>query len=179
VFGPDNGSLHVATKDSVTRYDASGTFIKSLWTLPDSGDIPLDDIGSLAVKDKGTLILCMGSAVHIIEYSSSTSSQTKIVQTPPTHPEPDPVHALSLSHDSHSSLCECHRRAQPRAWHLDYVVWATGARRGVHVPRPLTRGLALGNKSQIGDIRHYAPVLSLAHCLYRRWHGGRCRGCGL
>lgn len=97
---PDNGSLYVATEDSVTRYDASGTFIKSLWPLPDSGHIPLDDIGSLAVKDKGTLILSMGSAVHIIEHSSSASSQTKIVQTLPTHPEPDPVHALSLSHDS-------------------------------------------------------------------------------
>jgi protein NEDD1 len=100
VWSPDNGSLYVATTDSVTRYDASGTLIKSLWPLPDSSDIPRDDIGSLAVKDKGTLILSMGSDVHIIEHSSSASSQTKVVQTLPAHPDPDPIHTLSLSHDS-------------------------------------------------------------------------------
>jgi protein NEDD1 len=100
VWSPDNGSLYVATKDSVTRYDPSGTFIKSLWPLPDGGHIPPDEIGSLTVKDKGTLILSMGSAVHIVEHSSSASSQTKIVQTLPAHPDPDPIHALSLSHDS-------------------------------------------------------------------------------
>ena len=99
VWSPDNGSLYVATTDSVTRYDASGTLIKSLWPLPDSSDIPQDDIGSLAVKDKGTLILSIGNDVHIIEHSSSASSQTKIVQTLPAHPDPDPIHTLSLSHD--------------------------------------------------------------------------------
>jgi len=102
VWSPDNGSLYVATTDSVTRYDASGSLIKSLWPLPDSSNIPQDDIGSLAVKDKGTLILSMGSDVHIIEHSSSASSQTKIVQTLPAHPagDLDPIHTLSLSHDS-------------------------------------------------------------------------------
>jgi protein NEDD1 len=72
--------------------------VKSLWPLPDlhSGD----DIGGLAVKDKGTLILSTGSAVHILEHSSSPSSSTKIVQTLPAHPDPaEPIHALSLSHD--------------------------------------------------------------------------------
>jgi protein NEDD1 len=68
--------------------------------LSDDGDIPSDDdIGSLAVKDKGTLILSMGSAIHILEHSSSASSTTRIVQTLPAHPDSDPVHALSLSHD--------------------------------------------------------------------------------
>ncbi len=100
VWSPDNGSLYVATTDSIIRYDASGTFIKSLWPFPDRAHIPLDDIGCLTVKDKGTLILSMGSAVHIVEHSSSASSQTKVVQTLPAHPDPDPVHALSLSHDS-------------------------------------------------------------------------------
>lgn len=100
VWSPDNGSLYVATIDSVTRYDASGTLIKSLWPLPDGDDIPSDDIGGLAVKDKGTLILSMGSAVHMVEHSSSASSPTKIVQTLPFHPDSDPIHALSLSHDS-------------------------------------------------------------------------------
>ena len=100
VWSPDNGSLYVATTDSIIRYDASGAFIKSLWPFPDRAHIPLDDIGCLTAKDKGTLILSMGSAVHIVEHSSSASSQTKVVQTLPAHPDPDPVHALSLSHDS-------------------------------------------------------------------------------
>jgi hypothetical protein len=88
----------VATTNSVTRYDASGTLIKFLWPLPDGDDIPSDDIGGLAVKDKG--ILSMGSVVHMVEHSSSASSPTKIVQTLPPHPDSDPIHALSLSHDS-------------------------------------------------------------------------------
>ena len=100
VWSPDNGSLYVATTDSVTRYDASGTLIKSLWPLPDGGDLPSENIGGLTVKDKGTLILSMGSAVHMVEHSSSASSPTKIVQTLPLHPDSDPIHALSLSHDS-------------------------------------------------------------------------------
>jgi protein NEDD1 len=98
VWSPDNGSLYVATTGSITRYDTSGTFVKSLWPFPDS-DIPVDDIGDLAVKDKGTLILSMGSAVHILEHSSSANSSTKIVQTLPAHPDSDPIHSLSLSHD--------------------------------------------------------------------------------
>ncbi|KAF8503702.1 hypothetical protein F5888DRAFT_1664297 [Russula emetica] len=100
VWSPDNGSLYVATTDSVNRYDASGTLVKSLWPLSDGDDIPLDDIGGLAVKDKGTLILSMGNTVHMIEHSSSASSPTKIVQTLPEHPDSNPIHALSLSHDS-------------------------------------------------------------------------------
>jgi protein NEDD1 len=100
VWSPDNGSLYVATTDSVNRYDASGTLVKSLWPLSDSDDIPLDDIGGLAVKDKGTLILSMENTVHMVEHSSSASSPTKIVQTLPVHPDSDPIHALSLSHDS-------------------------------------------------------------------------------
>ena len=68
--------------------------------MSDSGDIPSDDIGSLAVKDKDTLILSMRSAVHIVEHSSSASSTTRIAQTLPVHPDlEEPVHALSLSHD--------------------------------------------------------------------------------
>jgi protein NEDD1 len=100
IWSPDNTSLYVATTDSVTRYDASGTLIKSLWPLPDGGDNPSENIGGLAVKDKGTLILSMGSAVHMVEHSSSASSPTKIVQTLSLHPDSDPIHALSLSHDS-------------------------------------------------------------------------------
>jgi protein NEDD1 len=100
VWSPDNGSLYVATTDSVNRYDASGTLVKSLWPLSDGDDIPLDEVGGLAVKDKGTLILSMGNAVHMVEHSSSASSPTKIVQTLPVHPDSNPIHALSLSHDS-------------------------------------------------------------------------------
>lgn len=100
VWSPDNGSLYVATTDSVTRYDASGTLVKSLWPLSDCGDIPSGDISGLAVKDKGTIILSTGNAVHLVEHSSSASSPTKIVQTLPAHPDSDPVHALSLSHDN-------------------------------------------------------------------------------
>jgi protein NEDD1 len=100
VWSPDNGSLYIATKDSINRYDASGTLVKSLWPLPDGDDIPLDDIGGLTVKDKGTLILCTGNTVHMVEHSSSASSPTKIVQTLPGHPDSTPIHALSLSHDS-------------------------------------------------------------------------------
>ena len=98
LWSPDNGSLYVATTDSVTRYDTSGTLVKSLWPLPDS-DATVDDIGDLAIKDKGTIILSMGSTVYIVEHSSSASSPTKIVQTLPVHPDSDPVHSLSLSHD--------------------------------------------------------------------------------
>jgi protein NEDD1 len=68
--------------------------------LPDGSDIPSDNVGGLAVKDKGTLILSLGNAVHMVEHSSSASSPTKIVQTLPLHPDEDPIHALSLSHDS-------------------------------------------------------------------------------
>ena len=101
VWSPDNGSLYVATTDSVNRYDASGTLIKSLWPLfDDYDDISSDDIGGLAVKDKGTLILSIGNTVHMVEHSSSASSPTKIVQTLPEHPDSNPIHALSLSHDS-------------------------------------------------------------------------------
>lgn len=101
VWSPDNGSLYVATTDSINRYDASGTLVKSLWPLPDGNDdFPLDDIGGLSVKDKGTLILSMGNTVHMVEHSSSASSPTKIVQSLPAHPDSDPIHALSLSHDS-------------------------------------------------------------------------------
>jgi protein NEDD1 len=100
VWSPDNGSLYVATTDSVNRYDASGTLVKSLWPLSDGDDIPLDDVGGLAVKDKGTLILSMGNTVHMVEHSSSASSPTKVVQTLPVHPDSSPIHALSLSHDS-------------------------------------------------------------------------------
>ncbi len=100
VWSPDNGSLYVATSDSINRYDASGTLVKSLWPLPDGDDVPLDDIGGLTVKDKGTLILSVGNAVHMVEHSSSASSPTKIVQTLPAHPDSNPIHALSLSHDS-------------------------------------------------------------------------------
>ncbi|KAH9043379.1 WD40-repeat-containing domain protein [Lactarius pseudohatsudake] len=100
VWSPDNASLYVATTDSLARYDPFGTLVKSLWPLPDS-EAPIDHnrISGLALKDKGTLILSMGSSVHLIEHSSSTSSSTKIVQTLPTHPDPDPILALSLSHD--------------------------------------------------------------------------------
>jgi len=52
------------------------------------------------IKDKGTIILSMGSAVHVVEHSSLASSTTRIVQTLRAHPDADPVHALSLSHDS-------------------------------------------------------------------------------
>jgi protein NEDD1 len=100
VWSPDNGSLYVATTDTVNRYDASGALVKSLWPLSDGNDIPLDDIGGLVVKDKGTLILSMRNTVHIVEHSSSASSPTKIVQTLPVHPDDsNPIHALSLSHD--------------------------------------------------------------------------------
>ena len=92
--------LYVATTDSVNRYDASGTLIKSLWLLSDSDDIPLDDVGGLAVKDKGTLILSMGNMVHMVEHSSSASSPTKVVQALPVHPNSNPIHALSLCHVS-------------------------------------------------------------------------------
>ncbi|KAF8275173.1 WD40-repeat-containing domain protein [Lactarius quietus] len=100
VWSPDNTSLYVATADSVVRYDPSGTLIKSLWPLSNN-DAPLDrsHISSLVLKDKGTLILSMGNSVHLVEHSSSASSSTKIVQTLPTHPGPDPILALSLSHD--------------------------------------------------------------------------------
>jgi protein NEDD1 len=98
VWSPDSGSLYVATTGSVTRFDTSGVLVKSLWPLPDS-DMPLDDIGDLAIKDKGTLILSAGNTVHVLEHSSSTSSSTKIVQSLPIHPDSDPVHSLSLSHD--------------------------------------------------------------------------------
>ncbi len=100
VWSPDNASLYVATTDSVARYDTSGTLVKSLWPLPES-DAPIDHngISGLALKDKGTLILSMGSLVHLVEHSSSASSSTKIVQTLPAHPDPDPIFALSLSHD--------------------------------------------------------------------------------
>ena len=100
VWSPDNGSLYIATTDSVNRYDASGTLVKSLWPLPDGDDIPSDDIGGLAVKDKGTLILSVGNTVYMVEHSSSPSSPTKIVQTLSAHPDSNPIHALSLSHDS-------------------------------------------------------------------------------
>ena len=99
VWSPDNGSLYVATTDSINRYDASGTLVKSLWPLPDYDDVPLGAIGGLTVKDKGTLILSMGDTVHMVEHSSSASSPTKIVQTLPVHPDSNPIHALSLSHD--------------------------------------------------------------------------------
>lgn len=100
VWSPDNGSLYVATTDSVIRYDASGTLVKSLWPLSDDDDIPLDDVSGLVVKDKGTVIISTGNTVHMVEHSSSASSQTKIVQTLPVHPDSHPIHALSLSHDS-------------------------------------------------------------------------------
>ena len=147
----DNGSLYVATTNSVTRYDASGTLIKSLWLLPDGDDIPLDDIGGLAVKDKG--ILSMGSVVHMVEHSPA-SSPTKIVQTLPPHPDSDPIHALSLSHDSTllmwplrvPSSCTTSRSARrPRC-----AGSRGAARRGVHVPRPLAHAPAVGHRSQIG-----------------------------
>ncbi|KAH9005007.1 hypothetical protein EDB86DRAFT_1697447 [Lactarius hatsudake] len=100
VWSPDNASLYVATTDSLARYDPFGTLVKSLWPLSDS-DAPTDHnrISGLVLKDKGTLILSMGSSVHLVEHSSSASSSTKIVQTLPTHPDPDPILALSLSHD--------------------------------------------------------------------------------
>jgi protein NEDD1 len=97
VWSPDNTSLYVATTDTIARYDTSGTLVKTLWPLPD-GDAH-SHISGLALKDKGTLILSMGNSVHLVEHSSSSSSSTKIVQTLPTHPNPDPVLALSLSHD--------------------------------------------------------------------------------
>jgi protein NEDD1 len=100
VWSPDNGSLYVATTHSVTRYDTSGSFVKSLWPLLPDSDTHVDDIGDIAIKDKGTLILSMGSNVHIVEHSSSAHSSTKIVQTLPTHPDSEPIHSLSLSHDS-------------------------------------------------------------------------------
>ncbi|KAF8262876.1 hypothetical protein EI94DRAFT_1742386, partial [Lactarius quietus] len=40
-----------------------------------------------------------GNSLHLIKHSSSASSSTKIVQTLPTHPGPDPIFTLSLSHD--------------------------------------------------------------------------------
>ncbi|KAH9060004.1 WD40-repeat-containing domain protein [Lactarius vividus] len=100
VWSPDNASLYVATTDSLARYDPFGTLVKSLWPLPDR-DTPVDydPISGLALKDKGTLILSMASSVHLVEHSSSASSSTKIVQTLPTHPDPDPILSLSLSHD--------------------------------------------------------------------------------
>ncbi|KAH9079276.1 WD40-repeat-containing domain protein [Lactarius deliciosus] len=100
VWSPDNASLYVATTDSLARYDSFGTLVKSLWPLSDS-DAPTDHnrISGLVLKDKGTLILSMGSSVHLVEHSSSASSSTKIVQTLPTHLDPDPILALSLSHD--------------------------------------------------------------------------------
>ncbi|KAI0273483.1 WD40-repeat-containing domain protein [Gloeopeniophorella convolvens] len=100
VWSPDNASLYLATSDSITRYDASGTLVKSVWPPADS-PAPVDAIDSLAVKDKGSLIVSMGSAVHIVEHSSLPSSCAKIAQTLPPHPDAvHPVHALSLSHDS-------------------------------------------------------------------------------
>ena len=100
VWSPDNASLYVATTDSVARYDTSGTLVKTLWPLSDcDASIDHNHISGLALKDKGTLIFSMGNSVHLVEHSSSASSSTKIVHTLPTHPDPDPILALSLSHD--------------------------------------------------------------------------------
>src|SRR6266404_415117 len=100
VWSPDTLSLYVATTHSITRYDTSGSLVKSLWPLAGS-DAPIDHdhITGLALKDKGTLILAMARSVHLLEHSSSASLSTKIVQTLPTHPDPDPILALSPSHD--------------------------------------------------------------------------------
>ena len=100
VWSPDNTSLYIATTNSLARYDTSGALVKSLWPLSDD-DSPIghNRISGLALKDKGTLILSMGNSVHLVEHSSSASSSTKIVQTLPTHPNPDPILALSPSHD--------------------------------------------------------------------------------
>ena len=64
--------------------------------LPDGGDIPSENIGGLTVKDKGPLILSMGSAVHI---EHSDEDRTNIARKR-VNPDSDPIHALSLSHDS-------------------------------------------------------------------------------
>jgi hypothetical protein len=93
-----HGSLYITTTDSVNRYDASGALIKSLWPMSDGDDIPSDDIGGLAVKDKGTLTLSVGNMAHMVEHSSA-SSPTKFVQTLPAHPNSNPIHALLLSYD--------------------------------------------------------------------------------
>jgi protein NEDD1 len=97
-WSPDGSSFYLASKHSISRYDASGSLIKTVYD-----DAACAPIHAVLAKDKGTLIFAAGAAVHTLEHSASPSSSSKIVHSLAPHPDPDsgaPVLALSLSNDS-------------------------------------------------------------------------------
>jgi protein NEDD1 len=96
-WSPDGASLYLAFAHSINRYDAAGTFIKTVYNGHESERI----IRAIIAKDKGTLIFAAGGVVHVLEHSASPSSTSKIVRS--LLPQPDPnatVIALTLSNDS-------------------------------------------------------------------------------
>lgn len=88
-WSQNNTALFVVFSNFIREYSPSGLPVKQIF----SG---IDDLTSLAVKDKGhTLIFGASSKVHVLEYGSGVG---KIVQTFASHKSP--IISLSLSNDS-------------------------------------------------------------------------------
>ncbi|KAI0062191.1 WD40 repeat-like protein [Artomyces pyxidatus] len=97
-WSADNTSLYMASSHAISRYDTFGNLIKTVYEASEQNS-PSQSIGTLITKDRGTLIFSRGSDVHILEHSASLTSSSKVVQTLLSHPDSQPVIALSLSND--------------------------------------------------------------------------------
>ena len=95
-WSADGASLYIASAHSIARYDASGTFVKTVYDDPECEDIH----AIVVAKDKGTIIFAAGTGVHFLEHSASAASTSRIVHSLPPHPDSEPIISLSLSNDN-------------------------------------------------------------------------------
>ncbi len=90
-WSSDNAFFYIASTRTIHKYDPTSNALREIYTVSGS-----DEICSLTVKDKNTIIFSISNHIHVLDCSQPVTSITQ--QTFDSHKAP--VDFLSLSNDN-------------------------------------------------------------------------------